>query len=283
MTRVPDVFQPQPLLPQFAVLQSELALANVFASLIIMVLREILKLFLGCSHKKGERVQLIFALTIPYSLCHSSPSPPPSSSASFLIFLLFVMYSNPFGAWGSGSQQTKSTPTPSVFGALPYTGIAVSDLVTFYFSSFRPDVLNCVVTGRQNQVYYRIDTDIDAAGYSVITNSEGAKIALVEWRNSPAVEVRGVVHKQPINHWLRLSPNRSSRDMEVRGMRYVWTPVDKSINLYTSGISGVTFLARITRGSAHISLEITPDALQLGLLDSVIVATLLLQCGRNID
>lgn len=194
------------------------------------------------------------------------------------------MHANPFGAWASGSQQITPNPAPSVFGALPYTGIATStDLVTFYCTSFKPSILNCVVVGAQNQVHYRIDSSGDMQGYSVITNTADVKIALVEWRAPPLVELRGVVRKQPVNQWLKLSPNGSAREMDVRGMRYVWAPVDKSINLYTGASSGPTFLAKLTRGPTFITLELTPDALQLGLLDSIVVATLLLQCGRNID
>ncbi|KAF8069958.1 hypothetical protein FPV67DRAFT_1447831 [Lyophyllum atratum] len=192
------------------------------------------------------------------------------------------MYANPFGSWASGSQNN-SNPPPSIYGALPYTGIATSDLITFYFTSFKPSILNCVVVGAQNEVHYRIESPDDVQGYSVITNSGGAKIALVEWRTPPLVELRGLVRKQPVNQWLKLTPNRSAREMDVRGMRYVWAPVDKSINLYAGPSSGTTFLAKLTRGPTYVTLEMTPDAVQLGLLDSVVIAALLLQCGRNID
>jgi hypothetical protein len=43
------------------------------------------------------------------------------------------------------------------------------------------------------------------------------------------------------------------------------------------------FLAKITRANGAVTLDMTPDAIQLGLLDVAVSAALLLQCGRNID
>lgn len=42
-------------------------------------------------------------------------------------------------------------------------------------------------------------------------------------------------------------------------------------------------LARVARMPNMITLDITQDALQLGLLEPAIVATVLLSCGANID
>ena len=55
------------------------------------------------------------------------------------------------------------------------------------------------------------------------------------------------------------------------------------MQLVGNGPSKTLFLARIMRGTTTITLEVTPDAIQLGILDSIVTATFLLQCGRNID
>ncbi|KAG6831918.1 hypothetical protein H0H87_003416 [Tephrocybe sp. NHM501043] len=121
------------------------------------------------------------------------------------------MFPNPFGSWAE--QPTYPTwgtePTPSMFGALPYTGITVSDLVTFTFSSSTPSLFNSAVVGfHDNQVHYRILTGDEVEGYSTITNSNGSKIALIEWRSPPMVELRNNVPKQKCGHWLKLTPDK---------------------------------------------------------------------------
>ncbi|KAF5356763.1 hypothetical protein D9756_006724 [Leucocoprinus leucothites] len=201
-----------------------------------------------------------------------------------------MYHHNPFGTWAEAGQGQSTgslwgtSPPPSVFGALPYPS-APSNTVTYYFTSFKPNILNCSVIGPQNQVYYQIVTDNSMPGYTVLKNAEGKNISLVEWQAHPFVEIRGALAKQNVMNWLRLSQDQSHRLMDVRGMRYVWVPRDKSINLYAGG-SGTpaTFLAKVTRTSAQVvTVDMTPDAIQLGLLDSIITATTLLLSGRNID
>ncbi|KAF9446478.1 hypothetical protein P691DRAFT_733169 [Macrolepiota fuliginosa MF-IS2] len=201
-----------------------------------------------------------------------------------------MYYQNPFGSWAEAGQGQSSgtlwnsSPPPSVFGALPYPS-APSNTVTYYFTSFRPNIFNCSVVGPQNQVYYQIVTDNTMPGYTVIKNMEGKNISLIEWQAHPFVEIRGTLAKQNVMNWLRLSPDQSHRNMDIRGMRYVWAPREKSINLYTGGNGAPpTFLAKVTRsGTQTVTVDMTPDAIQLGLLDSIITATALLLCGRNID
>ncbi|PFH49581.1 hypothetical protein AMATHDRAFT_147411 [Amanita thiersii Skay4041] len=188
---------------------------------------------------------------------------------------------NPFSGWADARNSGNAVPPPSVFGALPYPS-APSNLSIFYLTSFSPDIFNCSILNLQGQTYYKIITDKHNPGYTVLRNAAGKNVALIEWQSHPLVEIRGLLSKQYISQWLRLSADRSSRTMDVRGSKYFWAPRDKSINLYTSDATP-RFLARITRNQSGITLELTNDALQLGILDSVVTATLLLQCGRNID
>lgn len=93
--------------------------------------------------------------------------------------------------------------------------------------------------------------------------------------------------------------------MSIRGAQYTWAPDSQYINvsatlslsllvphecLPTTQLtqlcsSGPTpqFLARISRGDDTVAIELTADALQLGLLDTIVVVAVLLQCGHNID
>lgn len=53
--------------------------------------------------------------------------------------------------------------------------------------------------------------------------------------------------------------------------------------LYTKIGSKMSCVAKITRGTDRITLEMAPGTFRDGLLDPITVATLLLQCGRNVD
>ncbi|KAF9027009.1 hypothetical protein BDZ89DRAFT_1015895 [Hymenopellis radicata] len=187
-----------------------------------------------------------------------------------------MAYNNIYGGWGQG-------PTPSVFGALPYpTPPAPANFTTFYLTSFNPSVLNCTVIGPQQMTYFTIVTDPQMPTYTVIKDAKSRNIGLMEWQASPLVELRGVLSKQKVKHWLKLSHDKASRTMDVRGTRYLWAPQEQYINLYSSG-SSPRLLGRICRGQGTITVDIASEAMQLGLLDTLITATVLLQSGKNID
>ncbi|KAL0579255.1 hypothetical protein V5O48_002759 [Marasmius crinis-equi] len=184
---------------------------------------------------------------------------------------------NPFAGWNNGSASS------SVYGALPYaTPPPVANLVTYYLTSFNPDLLNCTVIGPSQRPSHFVITDPQQPGYTLLKDGKGKSIALVEWQAHPMVEIRGVMSKQHVRDWLGLSSDKRSRKMTVGGNRYFWSPDERFINLYTSGGSP-RFLARISRGHNTITLDITGEALHMGLLDIAVTATVLLQCGRNID
>ncbi|KIJ61586.1 hypothetical protein HYDPIDRAFT_42553 [Hydnomerulius pinastri MD-312] len=198
---------------------------------------------------------------------------------------------NPFSAqdsWNAGNGQSSwgAGNPPSVFGALPYPSgsgshAPLNELVTFKFTSFNPTILNCKVIGPHNETYFRAVTDASMQGYTVLKNSQGSNIALVEWASHPNVEARGITAKQPVGQWLRLSSDRSSRYMVCNGVSYTWAPSDRFLHLFVSGTSDL--LVRVSKTYDSVVLELTPRAMQLGLLDAAILATILLQCGKSID
>ncbi|KAM6503319.1 hypothetical protein JOM56_000262 [Amanita muscaria] len=189
---------------------------------------------------------------------------------------------NPFSSWADANKNNGSAPPPSVFGALPYPQTASNEL-PLLFPSFNPSDLNCAAVGAHGQVYYNIVTDPHNPGYTVVKNASGKNMALIEWQSHPLVEIRGVFGKQPVKDWLKLSREHTSRNMEIRGIQYSWAPRGKALELTANGPSGVIVLARITRGEGKLMLDVTGEAIQLGILDSIVTATVLLQCGRNID
>ncbi|KAJ7912319.1 hypothetical protein B0H13DRAFT_2232533 [Mycena leptocephala] len=201
---------------------------------------------------------------------------------------------NPYEGWSKtnsghsnySSGSASGAPPPSIFGALPYptppnTRFA-PNLTTLYLTSLSPSVLNCAVIGPHSRLHYSISTDSNMPGYTVVKNADRKSVALIEWTKQPRVEIRGAVPKQETKGWLKISRDQTYRTMTVRGFQYTLAPQDQYINLCSSGPSP-QFLGRISRGDDAVIVELTPDAIQLGLQDTTIVVAVLLQCGHNID
>ncbi|KAF4586787.1 hypothetical protein EYR40_010803 [Pleurotus pulmonarius] len=192
-------------------------------------------------------------------------------------------FNNPFDGWVSDRQQT-----PSIYGALPYPGgspnAPSSTLSSFTFTAFKPNIMNCTIMGPDSTPHMYIVTDPAMPTYTLFKNANNQNIALIEWQQHPLVEVRGKLVKQEIRQWLSLSSDRKSRGMRVGGTKYSWSPYGETINLSTPTPHGTqSFVGRISRGRESIILEMSSHAVQSDLHDVSIVATFLLQCGRNID
>ncbi|KAJ7750955.1 hypothetical protein DFH07DRAFT_542591 [Mycena maculata] len=198
---------------------------------------------------------------------------------------------NPFlQGWSNTSgSPTPWVASPSVFGVLPYPtpaptlAPATPKLDTYTFSSSSGTVLNSVVTGPHSQRYFRVTTDSTTAGFSVVQNVRNESIAMIEWRKHPVVEIIGIVSKRNSAQWLTLSPDKASRLMNVRGRNFLWMPDDRCISLYSASSSNPQFFGRVSQNQNGTTIEMTAEALQVGLLETFVVSTLLLMSGRNID
>ncbi|KAJ7926944.1 hypothetical protein B0H13DRAFT_2229323 [Mycena leptocephala] len=165
-------------------------------------------------------------------------------------------------------------PQPSIYGALPFpTQAPAPTLLSFSFTSFNPTILNSTVTGPQSRVYFRITTDTPPS----------ASPSVIEWLEHPVVEIRGILSKRHTSSWLALSRNSSHRKMEARGKHFVWVPGGDHIFLYAAGVGQPQVYAQVSRDEDSVTLELTAEAIQIGLLELCVAATFLLQCGKNID
>jgi len=145
--------------------------------------------------------------------------------------------------WGIGQDdyfycQEVAQSSPTKFQASP------SELVTFSFTSFSPDLNNCVVMGPHQQPYMYITTDLRWPTYTIFQDVQGEIIALIEWQDHPLVEIRDVVSKCRVADWLSLAADRKwvhyldlsgsilkilpslprSRIMFCGGSSYTWSP-----------------------------------------------------------
>ncbi|KAJ7164743.1 hypothetical protein C8R43DRAFT_1167046 [Mycena crocata] len=201
---------------------------------------------------------------------------------------------NPFSQGWSNSPRSHATQypawgtTPSVYGALPTpvpTPVHTTPRLTRFTFVSPPNgtILNSTVNGPQAQTYFRVTTDSTASGFSVVQNARRQSVAVIEWRRRPVVEVYGVVSKRNSAQWLALSADKTHRIMNVRGCDFGWMPEDRYIGLYNLSTSTPQFLGRISQGQEGTMLEITPEGLELGLLETFVASALLLMCGRSID
>jgi len=103
-----------------------------------------------------------------------------------------------------------SAHPPSIFGALPAPSHhrSPSPVITFHLASFNPTILNCTVVGPHSRPWFHVVTEPAMVQYTVVKNSGGENVAFVEWQKQPLVDVQGVVPKQAVQRWLKLSPDR---------------------------------------------------------------------------
>ncbi|KAF9065047.1 hypothetical protein BDP27DRAFT_1405070 [Rhodocollybia butyracea] len=192
---------------------------------------------------------------------------------------------NPYAQAGwAGSNGT--TPLPSLFGALPFPSQPPeSSIHRFKFTSFNPDILNCVLYGPQSHAYFRVLNNTPSQNFTMFQNREGKSIAVIEWRQSPGavVEIRDIIRKQLVSSWLPLSSDRTYRFMKARDRTFVWVPQNQYVGLYTYGTTNPELYAKLSRTEGCVTLEISSVAIQIGLFECCVVAVVLLQSGRSID
>ncbi|KAF8883497.1 hypothetical protein CPB84DRAFT_1817060 [Gymnopilus junonius] len=150
---------------------------------------------------------------------------------------------------------------------------SLKSILTFEFSSFSPDIFNCVVTGPKQRKFFEIKT---ASSNTVISKPEGP-FAILHWAQRPTVEASRFIPFQRAGDFLKLASDRSHRTMIVSGKNYTWVPGSNGINLYTTGPNHPQQYARLSL------LEITSEAFQAGLFEPCVVSTILLFCAKNID
>ncbi|KAJ7613387.1 hypothetical protein FB45DRAFT_1111832 [Roridomyces roridus] len=212
---------------------------------------------------------------------------------------------NPFtqGCWPTSTKNNSisgsgpgTVPQPSLLGALSFPSPVIASLeaqtslTSFRFTSFNPTILNLTFL-RQSDLrpYFRVWTDHRPAkeGSTVVNDEDKKPTIIVEWApedgGGPIVEVRDVVSKRRTGEWLILSEDKSYRTMRALGKTFIWTPQGENLCLYAPGLCTPELFARVSRTEDSVYLDLTAEAVRMGLLPVCVAATLLLQCGRKID
>ncbi|KAJ7878703.1 hypothetical protein B0H13DRAFT_1631020, partial [Mycena leptocephala] len=73
------------------------------------------------------------------------------------------------------------------------------------------------------------------------------------------------------------------RIMTARGRSFRWTPSEGFIELYSIGVPNPQLFGRISQGQSGVKLELTIEAVHIGLLEVCVTSAVLLMCGRYID
>ncbi|KAH8822236.1 hypothetical protein DL96DRAFT_1714579 [Flagelloscypha sp. PMI_526] len=188
---------------------------------------------------------------------------------------------NPFINWHQDTGSIPATHSPTL-GALPfYQPPSQPSLLVFELVG-QPDVLNCCMLDRDRRAYPIVIPDPSNSRATIVQGMGKERIAAVEWGASPIVSIRGgILPRQPVYQWLTLTPDGRQRLMDVRGTQYIWSPQRDILTLTKPSTSAIC--ARVVVSQAGARIEIDSHHLHQGFLESVIVATILLCCGRALD
>lgn len=94
---------------------------------------------------------------------------------------------------------------PPTFGALPNLNENPASVLTFEFSSFNPDILNCLVTGPKGRKFF----DIRTSNSTTIISKPGEAFATIYWARHPMVEAPGVISRQATGDFIKLSQDQA--------------------------------------------------------------------------
>ncbi|KAF8162600.1 hypothetical protein B0H34DRAFT_651326 [Crassisporium funariophilum] len=171
---------------------------------------------------------------------------------------------------------------PPTFGALPSPDDNPPSVLSFEFSSFKPDIFNCQVTGPENRLFFNIRTPNPSV--TIVSKPDG-DFAFIDWQKHCTVEARGMLARQGTRNFLKLSADQCYRTMVINGKCYAWLPRGNSVYLYSVGSGPPVQLGMIRPASKNtkILLQIASESFPAGLFEPCILVTVLLYSGRNLD
>ncbi|KDR69073.1 hypothetical protein GALMADRAFT_77790 [Galerina marginata CBS 339.88] len=175
---------------------------------------------------------------------------------------------------------TSSAPT---FGALPSFLERPTSVQKFTFTSFNPDIRNCVVLGPNDHNFFTVHTNGSIT--TVLKANNPSPAAVIRWVQHPTVEAADGLAMQRANDFLKLSRDQTYRAMVADGRTYAWIPRENGIYLYNAGPHPPVEFARMRLGNdmTKVYLELTGEAFPAGLLKPTILSTILLFSGRALD
>ncbi|EIN08497.1 hypothetical protein PUNSTDRAFT_134876 [Punctularia strigosozonata HHB-11173 SS5] len=161
---------------------------------------------------------------------------------------------------------------------------------TLHFINLSSTILDCEIVEQGwggPSTSYRIHTDTGSstAQTSVVATHGGnpTMIARVDWSYTPYVEIREHLGRTPARDWLVLSGDRSARRVHVNRVRYDWAPLMNDLCLYVPDPISPRIIARCVKTRQSVTLHLSKEAVDLCLVETSIVAVVLMLSGKNID
>uniref|UniRef100_A0A8H7XQT3 Uncharacterized protein n=1 Tax=Psilocybe cubensis TaxID=181762 RepID=A0A8H7XQT3_PSICU len=174
---------------------------------------------------------------------------------------------------------------PPTYGALPPYQVDVKENINLTFQFLcADDALNCIIIGPNSKKLFEVRTTQNVT--RVIDESNDV-FGNIRWSSHPTLEVRGILSERQTRDFLRLSSDKRFRTMIIQGKSYVWIPVKNGTILHREDLRSPEPMARIayhtTKQGQQIILELVTEAVQQGLLQPCIMATILLSTSRFLD
>ncbi|KAJ6617158.1 hypothetical protein B0H10DRAFT_1332276 [Mycena sp. CBHHK59/15] len=183
----------------------------------------------------------------------------------------------PLPTWGTQPSigavpQSQYTPDVLFSGAL----------IKFIFTSFDGTILNATVVGLDGQHFFHITTDSSSSCRTVIEDSNGQRVGTITWKTQPTVSVDEFGWTKPAAQWLYISSDKTRRVMTAGGQQFIWWVNGGCIELFSLDINPQLF-ARISQNMQGTVLQLTLLAIQQRLLQDIVISSVLLMSGRNIN
>ncbi|KLO07905.1 hypothetical protein SCHPADRAFT_627865 [Schizopora paradoxa] len=175
--------------------------------------------------------------------------------------------------WSSGgsSGQTISSGSPG-FAHSQGTAAPPPPSLFLRFSSQKRDVLNADVVDNHGRVLYRVESDRKSTG---IFDHNNRVLAVIDWHHSNP-RLTYYERKMKVNEWIPMAEASNGRVISHNGRPYTWREAN---GLFVLKSSAGRNMARCN-ANGYVEIEILPEGLQLGLLESVLLSVILMASGR---
>ncbi|KDR69066.1 hypothetical protein GALMADRAFT_1353082 [Galerina marginata CBS 339.88] len=187
---------------------------------------------------------------------------------------------NPQNPHSINQRPRRPNSLTATFSALPSSHYSYESVYTFTFTSFNPDIGNCVVLGPNNRISLTVRTDTSGTIISKVNQYDA--VAVIRWEPHPTVEAASLLAPQLVGDFLKLSPDQRYRTMRADEKVYAWIPRQRGTSLYNAGPHPPRKFARMRSNNdvTKIYLELSAEAFPRGLLIPCILSTILFFSGR---
>lgn len=139
--------------------------------------------------------------------------------------------------------------------------------------------INCNIIGPNNRVLYTITSNDP---HVTIMRDCQKDVAIIEWRSPfTMIEIRGGKKMRKEDFLRQIVGKTSAQCMYWHNIPYYWTADDAHFYLYSENISSLP-LAIVRASDPLFEMEVSPEAVQTGVLEPALVALIVMQWSRGV-